>query len=91
MTDPSDGGLDRRLRELMVEELELDIGPGEIPLDHPLQSPPFSLDSMAYARFLVVLEDEFDIRIADDEAGRILFETLRDVIEFVRRRRGEAS
>ena len=84
MTHPND--LENRVRSLIVEELELDVDPQTIAVDQPLQDPPLSLDSMAYARFLVALEDEFDIRIEDDEAGTVLFQTLGEIVAFVRQR-----
>lgn len=48
----------------------------------------FGIDSLSMIDLAVAVEDEFGVRIPDDDAER--FETVGDVVDFLRRARAAA-
>ena len=74
-----------RVRELMVETLELDISPQSIELEEELL-----LDSISALSLLERIEEEFNIGVEDEELVDELFHSVKSIAEFVLLKKGNA-
>lgn len=72
-----------RVRRLLVDELELAVPPAEILLDDALYAPHIQLDSLGYVRLVVALELAFDIDLTEAGRGRVVFETVGDIVAHI--------
>ena len=72
-----------RVRRLLVDELELAVPPAEILLDDVLYAPHIQLDSLGYVRLVVALELAFDIDLTEAGRGRVVFETVGDIVALI--------
>lgn len=75
--------VEARIKRLLVEELNLDISPEEIPSDDPLIEG-LGMDSAGILAVVSSLEEEFDIELEDDEITRETFETVASIAAVVR-------
>ena len=82
MAKPRD--LEARVRAVVAAALELNLDPGELPLDEPLFDPGMGADSIGSLEIVYGLEREFGIQVEDDELRAELFESVRALCEFVR-------
>lgn len=75
-----------RLRKVLVESLELDRDPASIP-DANLVAE-LGLDSINTLEFLIWVESEFGIQIADEDLSVALIDDLDTLAGYVRARAG---
>ena len=79
--------LRQRIKEVMVEELMLDIGPAEIGDETPIfGAGGLGLDSVDALQLVVALEKHFGLKIADAEAAKGILSNVRRIaaeIEFL--------
>lgn len=69
--------LKQQIRELMVTELMLPMGPEDIATDAPLFSPEgLALDSVDALQLVVALEKKFSLKLADAEAARTALHSI---------------
>ncbi len=72
-----------RVKQVLVDELNLSISVESIADEDLVYAPHIRLDSLGYLRLIHGLEQEFGIEISAEEVGRILFETVADIVGFV--------
>lgn len=77
------GEIEARLKELLVEELGLD---GEKITMEARFEEDLEVDSLGVVELLMALEDEFGVRIPDEEAEEI--ETVGQAVELVEAKLG---
>jgi acyl carrier protein len=69
--------LKQQIKELMVAELMLPIGPDAIASDAPLFNPAgLALDSVDALQLVVALEKRFSLKLADAEAARAILHSV---------------
>ncbi|WP_416979253.1 phosphopantetheine-binding protein [Streptomyces sp. T028] len=77
-----------RVREIMVEALDLRLNPEDIDPGVSLYSPVIQLDSLNLLQLLLAVEAEFGGQIEDEDVMEADLENVGDVIELVRRHVG---
>ena len=80
-----------RLRELLVERLQLRREVDELDPDAPLFGSGFGLDSLDAVELVVCLEGEFGVRVGDAIALRQVFRSLNTMVDVVLAERGGAA
>ena len=70
-----------RIRELLVERLQVPREPDEIDPDTPLFGGGLALDSIDAVDLLVHLTDEFGIDIPSDQEGRVALRTVNSLVD----------
>jgi acyl carrier protein len=86
MTESSaqpDAELLARVKRLIIERLKLDLNPEAIEDDAPLFGAGLGLDSIDALELVVGLEQEFRIRIPDQDVGRRVFASVRAIARYV--------
>ncbi|MET9801723.1 phosphopantetheine-binding protein [Streptomyces sp. NPDC006368] len=80
-----------RLRKVLVDSLELSIDPSEVPDRGLVQT--LGLDSINTIEFLIWVESEFGVEIADEDLSIKLIDDLDLLAEYVnnRVRKGEPA
>ena len=76
-----------RLKETLVERLDLDRQPGEIPDDCLLFGVGLGLDSVDALEIVVAVESEFDVRIEDGDMTEI--RSVNSIVDLIIARRAE--
>jgi len=72
------------LKSLIIRQLNLqDIKEEDIDPDLPLFGSGLGLDSIDALELIVMLQQEFGIKIRSAEEGKNVFQTLRTIAEFV--------
>ena len=72
--------LKQAIKQLMVENLMLQIGPEEIGDDQPLFGPgSVGLDSMDALQLVVALDKTYGLKIADPEAARQILQSVTTI------------
>ena len=82
----SEEAIARRVKRVLVDELELEVAPSDIQLDDVLYAPHIQLESLGYLKLILGLEQEFGFHVGNDETGRVMFETVRDIVAYVNRK-----
>lgn len=73
-----------KLKVEIVEQLNLeDINPADIDNDEPLFGDGLGLDSIDALELIVLLDQNYDIAIADPEEGRKIFKSVRSIAEYI--------
>ncbi|MCK4258402.1 MAG: hypothetical protein KAX49_05455 [Halanaerobiales bacterium] len=72
-----------KIKEMIIERLELDIEPEEIENDAPLFDEGLGLDSVEGLEITVGLEETFDILIESDEPLTNEFYSIDTLAEFI--------
>jgi acyl carrier protein len=68
------------IRQLMVENLMLQIGPDEIGDDQPLFGPgSVGLDSVDALQLVVALDKTYGLKVADPEAARQILQSVNTI------------
>jgi acyl carrier protein len=78
-----------RLRQVLVQSLDLKIDPGEIPDKNVVAS--LGLDSINTIEFLIWVEGEFNVQIADEDLSIELIDDMDKLSEYVDARRNQPS
>ena len=79
-----DKSLALRLKNLIITRLKLEIEPGEIEHDQPLFGEGLGLDSIDALEMVLGLEQEFGVKIEDEEVGVKAFASIDALVTFVR-------
>lgn len=74
-----------RVREIMVEALDLRLNPADIDPGVSLYSPVIQLDSLNLLQLLLAVEAEFGGHIEDEDVMEADLENVGDLIDLVRR------
>jgi acyl carrier protein len=85
--DAHDEGLKDRIRRLIVERLRLDLEPGEIGDSMPLFGTGLGLDSIDALELVLGLEQEFGVKIEDQEVGAKALASVDALAAFVEAKR----
>lgn len=73
-----------RIKEMMVEELMLQIGPEEINDDTPIfGAQGLGLDSVDALQLVVSLEKHFGLKITDSEASRGILRNVESIAQAI--------
>ena len=73
--------LKQRLKQLMVENLMLEVEPEEIVDDQPLFGPEgLGLDSVDSLQLVVVLEKNFGLKVSDPEQARQILTSVNSMV-----------
>lgn len=82
MEDPN--ALKERIKNLMVENLMLQFGPGEIGDELPLFGPgSLGLDSVDALQLVVALDKTFGLKIRDPEAAKQILQNVNSIARAV--------
>jgi acyl carrier protein len=84
MTDPSTA---RRVKELIVRRLKLEIEPATIEDDAPLFGEGLGLDSIDALELVLGLEQEFGIKVEDEEVGVKAFASVNALVDFIEQKK----
>jgi acyl carrier protein len=80
----TDTELRERLKRLIVERLKLEVEPSEIGDSDPLFGEGLGLDSIDALELVLGLEQEFGVRIEDEEVGGEALASVASLADFVR-------
>ncbi|HUF79024.1 MAG TPA: phosphopantetheine-binding protein [Thermoanaerobaculia bacterium] len=80
----TDTELKERLKRLIVERLKLEVEPSEIGDSDPLFGEGLGLDSIDALELVLGLEQEFGVRIEDEEVGGEALASVASLADFVR-------
>jgi acyl carrier protein len=76
-----------RVKELIVRRLKLDIDPASIPDDAPLFGEGLGLDSIDALELVLGLEQEFGIKVEDEEVGVKAFASVNALVDFIEQKK----
>ncbi|MCK4590233.1 MAG: acyl carrier protein [Candidatus Latescibacteria bacterium] len=76
--------IEDRIKELIVQILELEVNPSEIEDDDLLFGGEIGLDSTATLELTAGIEETFGIRIGDEELITALFESVDSLTKFIK-------
>lgn len=79
-----DKSLALRMKNLIISRLKLEIEPEEIEDDQPLFGEGLGLDSIDALELVLGLEQEFGVKIEDEEVGVKAFASIDALVAFVR-------
>jgi acyl carrier protein len=79
--------LARRVKELIVRRLKLEIDPSTIQDDAPLFGEGLGLDSIDALELVLGLEQEFGIKVEDEEVGVKAFASVDALVDFIERKK----
>lgn len=83
--------LENKIKELIVKRLKLEIKPEEIDNSAPLFGTGLGLDSIDALELVVGLEQEFGIKVKDEEVGKEIFASVNTLAEYVKNKKGESE
>lgn len=70
-----------RIRRIMKENIELTADVDEIKLDDVLVN--YGINSITFIKFIVLLENEFDIQVDDENLDYTKMSTLSSLISYI--------
>jgi len=76
-----------RVKELIVRRLKLDIDPTTIHDDAPLFGEGLGLDSIDALELVLGLEQEFGIKVEDEEVGVKAFASVNALVDFIEQKK----
>ena len=76
-----------RVKELIVRRLKLDIDPTSIQNDAPLFGEGLGLDSIDALELVLGLEQEFGIKVEDEEVGVKAFASVNALVDFIEQKK----
>jgi acyl carrier protein len=76
-----------RVKELIVRRLKLDIDPASIENDAPLFGEGLGLDSIDALELVLGLEQEFGIKVEDEEVGVKAFASVNALVDFIEQKK----
>ncbi len=74
----------QRVRQAIVQALQLDIEPDAIADDEPLFGEGLGADSIATLEIVVALEEEFGFKVDDEDLRVELFDSVRTMTQYVK-------
>jgi acyl carrier protein len=80
----------RDIERFIIDDLLQDSARQSVDLDEPLVSTGL-IDSLAMLRLIGFLEEELNLKIGDGEVTLDNFETLRQLLQFLERKRAGAA
>jgi acyl carrier protein len=89
--------LSRELRELLVQELSLNVDPETLPIDQPLldgsrSAGPVAIDSLDMLQLVLTIEDRYAVQLPEDARElSVIFNTIQSLAENVARLRQPAA
>lgn len=87
----SDQELKENIKRLIVERLKLEMEPSEIGDSDPLFGEGLGLDSIDALELVLGLEQEFGVKIEDEEVGAEALSSVDSLAEFVRQKAAAAE
>ncbi len=79
-----DKQLAERLKKLIITRLKLEIEPSEIEDNQPLFGEGLGLDSIDALELVLGLEQEFGVKVEDEEVGVKAFASIDALVAFVK-------
>ena len=76
-----------RVKELIVRRLKLDIDPKSIEDNAPLFGEGLGLDSIDALELVLGLEQEFGIKVEDEEVGVKAFASVNALVDFIEQKK----
>jgi acyl carrier protein len=76
-----------RVKDLIVRRLKLDIDPAAIEDDAPLFGEGLGLDSIDALELVLGLEQEFGIKVEDEEVGVKAFASVNALVDFIEQKK----
>jgi len=76
-----------RVKDLIVRRLKLEIDPASIQDDAPLFGDGLGLDSIDALELVLGLEQEFGIKVQDEEVGVKAFASVTALCDFIEQKR----
>ena len=73
----------RRVKQVFVQALELDVDPDEIDDDEPLFGEGLGADSIASLKIVFALEEEFGFEVDDEDLQVELFNSVRTLSQYI--------
>ncbi|MEP6471640.1 MAG: phosphopantetheine-binding protein [Acidobacteriota bacterium] len=83
----TDDNLAPRVKELIVRRLKLEIDPASIQDDAPLFGEGLGLDSIDALELVLGLEQEFGIKVEDEEVGVKAFSSVNALVDFIEQKK----
>jgi len=80
---PASDALRRRLKEMLVRQLKLQMAPEEIDDEAPLFGEGLGLDSIDVLEVVASIEKEFGVAIRSQEQGERVLKSVRAIGEFL--------
>ena len=77
----------QRVKELIVRRLKLDVDPNTIRNDAPLFGEGLGLDSIDALELVLGLEQEFGIKVEDEEVGVKAFASVDALCDFIEQKK----
>jgi acyl carrier protein len=77
----------RRVKELIVRRLKLDMDPAAIDSAAPLFGEGLGLDSIDALELVLGLEQEFGIKVEDEEVGVKAFASVDALVDFIEQKK----
>jgi acyl carrier protein len=77
----------QRVKELIVRRLKLEIDPATIQNDAPLFGEGLGLDSIDALELVLGLEQEFGIKVQDEEVGVKAFASVDALVDFIEQKK----
>jgi len=75
------------LKGLIINHLKLDTKPEDIDNDAPLFGSGLGLDSIDALELIVLLQQEYGIKLKNAEEGKSVFQSIRTIAEYVTKNR----
>ncbi len=75
----------RRIKQLIVRALELQVEPEEIPFEETIFGGGLGADSNAALEVVFAVEEEFGIEVDDADLRVELFDSVQSLVEYVER------
>jgi acyl carrier protein len=82
-SNPAPTELEARIKELIVDRLKLEVRPDEIDRSEPLFGEGLGLDSIDALELVLGVEQEFGVKIEDEEMGTQALTSVETLARFV--------
>lgn len=75
--------LRQQVKELLATGLRLEVGPDQITNDGAIFGEGLGLDSIDALELVVLVEEQFNVAIPDEDAGRQAFASVNALVDFI--------